>query len=46
MSCGGRTVGYTEFETRTGRTARRVATLKVHRNDTSAIIILRVIEAL
>jgi hypothetical protein len=46
MSCDGRTVGYTEFEARTGRAARRVATLKVIRNDTSAIIILRVVEAL
>jgi hypothetical protein len=46
MSCDGRTVGNTEFETRTGRAARRVATLKVVRYDTGAIIILRVVEAL
>jgi hypothetical protein len=46
MSCDGRTVGYTEFETRTGRAARRVATLKVIRCDTCAIIILRAVEAL
>ena len=45
MSCDGRTVN-TEFEARTGRAARRVATLKVIRYDIVAIIILRVVEAL
>jgi hypothetical protein len=46
MSCGGRTVYNTEIRTRTGRAARRVATLKVVRYDTGAITILRVVEAL
>jgi hypothetical protein len=46
MSCDGRTVCNTEIEAKTGRAARRVATLKVVRYDTGAITILRVVEAL